>query len=133
MYLGVQAFMPRDLNEVNDATMATIRANGFAGVACRFFEPLSAKQSDVARLQTVMDSNGVNPCQAVAQHPDLIDPDSNARNEGIRAMQRMCKVTRWLGAGNLYVRPGSVNPNGADNHCEPRPLCHPTADDWHDH
>ena len=47
------------------------------------------------------------------QHPDLIDPDLNRRSEGIRAMQHMCKVTKWLSAGNLYVRPGSVNPRGS--------------------
>lgn len=113
MYLGVQAFMPTDLNTVSDKTMQTIRDNGFTGVACRYFDPLNATKDDVSRLKSVMDSNGIDPCQAVAQHPDLIDADKQRRDEGIRAMQHMCKVTKWLGAGNLYVRPGSKNPDGS--------------------
>lgn len=113
MYLGVQGLMPRDLRTVTEATMAKVRAHGFTGVACRFFEPLEAKEDEVKRLRRVMDAGGVDPCQAVAQHPDLVHPDKAARAEGIRAMQHMCRVTRWLGAGNLYVRPGSINPRGS--------------------
>jgi len=121
MYLGVQGLMPRNLNDVTEATMKKIRNHGFTGAACRYFDPLEATESEVKRLRDVMDSEGVDPCQAVAHHPDLIDPDPAQRAEGIRATQHMCKVARWLGAGNLYVRPGSVNPRGSwyahpDNH-----------------
>lgn len=121
MYLGVQGFMPRDLDSVTEETLSRIRANGFTGVACRYFEPMNATETAVKRLREVMAASGVDPCQAVAQHPDLIDPDARSRAEGVRAMQHMCKVTRWLGAGNLYLRPGSVNPRGSwyphpDNH-----------------
>jgi sugar phosphate isomerase/epimerase len=105
--------MPRDLRAVTEATMAKVRAYGFTGVACRFFEPLEAKEADVKRLRRVMEAGGVDPCQAVAQHPDLVHPDEATRAEGIQAMQHMCRVTRWLGAGNLYVRPGSINPRGS--------------------
>jgi sugar phosphate isomerase/epimerase len=60
-----------------------------------------------------MEAGGVEPCQAVAQHPDLIAADPSERREGIRSLQHMCRVTRWLGAGNLYIRPGSLNPRGS--------------------
>ena len=83
MYLGVQAFMPTDLNTVSDETMQTIRDRGFTGVACRYFDPLNAAKNDVLRLKNVMDSNGINPCQAVSQHPDLIDADPRRRDEGL--------------------------------------------------
>ena len=121
MYLGVQGLMPRNLNEVTEATMTNIRDHGFNGVACRYFGPLETTESDAKRLREIMNVGGVNPCQTVAKHPDLIDPDLDKRAEGVRAMQHMCKVARWLGAGNLYVRPGSVHPNGSwyahpDNH-----------------
>jgi sugar phosphate isomerase/epimerase len=101
--------------------MRNIREHGFTGVACRYFDPLEATESEVKRLRDVMEAEDVDPCQTVAQHPDLIDPDPAKRAEGILAMQHMCKVARWLGAGNLYVRPGSVNPRGSwfahpDNH-----------------
>lgn len=121
MYLGIQGLMPRNLNDVTAETMRNIREHGFTGVACRYFDPLEATESEVKRLRDVMEAEDVDPCQTVAQHPDLIDPDPAKRAEGILAMQHMCKVARWLGAGNLYVRPGSVNPRGSwfahpDNH-----------------
>ena len=105
--------MPRDLRDVTDATTARIREIGFTGAACRYYEPLAATRADVTRLRRVMAAGGVEPCQAVAQHPDLVSPDPRQRALGIEAMRHMCRVTRWLGAGNLYLRPGSVNPNGS--------------------
>lgn len=113
MYLGVQGLMPRDLRTVSEETVARIRGHGFTGAACRFFDPLNATKTDVMRLRQVMEAGGVDPCQAVAQHPDLVSPDAGVRADGVRAMQHMCRVTRWLGAGNLYVRPGSHNPKGS--------------------
>jgi len=105
--------MPPDLGAVTDATMAGIRAHGFTGTACRFSEPLAVTEADARRLRAVMEAGGVEPCQAVAQHPDLIASDPGERREGILSLQHMCSVTRWLGAGNLYIRPGSLNPRGS--------------------
>lgn len=113
VYLGVQGLMPRDLQNVTPLTMKRIRDLGFSGVACRYFDPLGAIEKDVRRLSDIMATAGINPCQAVAQHHDLIATDTPKRLLGIKAMQHMCLVTRWLGAGNLYLRPGSVNPNGS--------------------
>ena len=113
MHLGVQGLMPRDLSTASEETVESIRAHGFTGVACRIFEPMKASKEDVTRLRDVLNHGGVDPCQAVAQHPDLIDPDPLRRATGIKAMQHMCKVTRWLEAGNLYLRPGSVSPRGS--------------------
>ena len=113
MYLGIQGLMPHDFRTVTDATMARIRGHGFTGTACRFFEPLSVIETDVRRLRRIMEAGGVDPCQTVAQNPDLISTNPAERAEGIRAMQHMCNVTQWLGAGNLYVRPGSLNPRGS--------------------
>ena len=115
MYLGAQGLILRDLNEVTEATMTNIRDHGFTGAACRYLEPLETTESDAKRLREIMNVGGVNPCQTATQHPDLIDPDPDKRAKGVRAMQLMCKVARWLGAGNLYVyvRSGSVHPNGS--------------------
>lgn len=101
MYLGVQGLMPRDLREVTPNTVDGIRAHGFTGVACRFFQPLSVTRADVEHLRGMLESGGVVPCQAVAQHPDLVAADPAARRQGVTAMQRICEVTRWLGTGNL--------------------------------
>ena len=112
-YLGIQGLMPRDLSEVTDATMARIRARGVLRRGMPLVRAASATKGDVVRLREIMAAGGVVPCQAVAQHPDLIAPDPRERATGIAEMQHMCRVTRWLGAGNLYLRPGSVNPNGS--------------------
>jgi len=109
MYLGVQGLMPRNLNEVTEATMTNIRDHGFNGAACRYFEPLETTESDAKRLREIMNVGGVNPCQTAAQHPDLIDPDPDKRAKGVWAMRLMCKVARWLGGDNLYVRSGSLH------------------------
>ena len=113
MYLGVQGLMPNNLGDVTEATMTRIRDHGFTGAATRFFDPLSATKELVTTLRQVMDAGGVDPCQAVATHPDLLAASPSVRSEGVLAMQHMCQVTQWLGAGNLYVRPGSRNPAGS--------------------
>ncbi len=93
MHLGIQGLMPAHLGAVSEATMAGIRAHGFTGTACRFSEPLAVTEADVRRLRAVMEAGGVEPCQTVAQHPDLIAADPSERREGIRSLQHMCRVT----------------------------------------
>ncbi len=105
--------MPNNLDDATEATMARIREHGFTGAATRYYDPLSATKESVTRLREVMEAGGVDPCQAVAAHPDLLAASPAVRGEGVRAMQHMCRVTQWLGAGNLYVRPGSRNPAGS--------------------
>jgi sugar phosphate isomerase/epimerase len=105
--------MPDDLGKVTEATITRIRDHGFTGAATRFFDPLSATKESVTRLRDIMATGGVDPCQAVAAHRDLLAASPEVRSEGVRAMQHMCRVTQWLGAGNLYVRPGSRNPAGS--------------------
>lgn len=56
MYLGVQGLMPRDLNTIDDATMSRVREHGFTGVACRYFDPMSATEREVKRLRDAMDA-----------------------------------------------------------------------------
>ena len=113
MYLGVQGLMPTDLNDVDEETTTNIRKHGFTGVACRYFDPNNVTKNEVIRLRSVLSNGGIDPCQVVAQHPDLIDPSLSERRRGIEAMQKMCQVASWLDAGNLYVRPGSLNPDGS--------------------
>jgi sugar phosphate isomerase/epimerase len=113
MYLGVQGLMPADLSTVDRTVTGKIRDFGFTGTACRWADPLSADEASVSVLRDALRAGDVDPCQAVARHPDLVASDPAERAEGIRAMQHMCRVTRWLGAGNLYVRPGGLNPNGS--------------------
>ena len=113
MYLAIQGLMPSNLNDVTDATVTRIREFGFTGVACRYQQPLITTKLKTEKLRTILESGGVKPCQVNAHNPDLISTDKNLRQEGIMVMQHMCKVTRWLNADTLYLRPGSINPNGS--------------------
>jgi sugar phosphate isomerase/epimerase len=113
MYLGVQGLMPADLSTVDLTVTGKIRDFGFTGAACRWADPLSADEASVSGLRDTLRAGDVDPCQAVARHPDLVTLDPTERAEGVRAMRHMCRVTRWLGAGNLYVRPGGMNPKGS--------------------
>ncbi len=113
MYLGIQALMPREVRDVDERVVARIRELGFTGVACRFFRPLETSMEEVDRLRGVLEAGGVAPAQANALYPDLVHPDDTQRRQGVKAMQQMCKIARRLGADNLYVRPGSLNPAGS--------------------
>jgi len=113
MYMGVQGLMPADLSAVDRSVTGKVRAFGFTGVACHWDDPLAADEASVSVLRDTLRAGDVDPCQAKAGHPDLVTLDPAERAQGVRAMQHMCRVTRWLGAGNLYVRPGALNPNGS--------------------
>ena len=113
MYIGIQGMMPRELRQVDDMVVSRIRQAGFSGVTCRFPNPLEVSMSDVDRLKGVLTAGGVQPAQANAQYEDLVNPHEEHRRKGIRVMQVMCRIARRLGADNLYVRPGSLNPNGS--------------------
>ena len=77
--------MPWDLRDVTPEVIATIRRYGFTGVASRYYDPLNVTEQDVKHLSDIIHD----------------------------ALQNMRRVTRRLGAENLYVRPCSVNPRGS--------------------
>ena len=109
MQLGIAGMMP-PLNEVNEKTVSRIREAGFTGVACKL--PSEVSMTQVEDLKALLEDGGIKPVQANPTNEDLVNPDRDHRNQGIKTMQYMCHVTRRLGADNLYVRPGSLNPQG---------------------
>lgn len=100
---------------------ARIRAAGFTGVSCVFSDPFDADDRSVDRLKEFLDDGGLRAAQANALYESLVSPDRALRRRGVAGVQRMCQVARRLDACFLYVRPGSLNPNGhwwphPDNH-----------------
>jgi sugar phosphate isomerase/epimerase len=109
---GVVGLMPRDPRDITAETAARVRAHGFTGVTVRIEQPLDAEQAVFERAGRVLRDGGVQVAQANPNYEVLVHPDPQRRALGIRQLQRACTVARWLGAGNVYVRPGSLNPAG---------------------
>jgi sugar phosphate isomerase/epimerase len=112
MYSGIGGLMGKTIREVDVASLARVREAGFTGVGWSFGDPAEVSLRDVDQLRSVMEEGCVELAQVAAVHPDLVHPESGQRKSGIEAMQRMCLIARRAEARVLYVRPGSLNPNG---------------------
>ena len=115
--------MPADLREVDDAVAQRVRAAGFVGCACFFAEPTAPTVADLDRLREILWRNGVGVAQVNGRYESMVNPDEDARQEGITTYRALIEVCARLQGDNVYVRPGSMNPGGhwwphIDNHSE---------------
>ncbi len=118
MKLGVVGLMPADLRHVDRAVARRIRQHGFTGVSCVLTDPTEWQREELARIARTLSDEGVAVAQVNPRYEALVNPDDGARAEGIRVLSIACQRARWLGCDNVYVRPGSLNPNG---HWTPHP------------
>ena len=51
-------------------------------------------------------------CQVNGWYEALVNPDDRVRAEGVRGIQALCRIGRFVGGSSVYVRPGGLNPNG---------------------
>ncbi len=124
---GVVGMMPADPRELNSGIARKVRAAGFTGVTWMITDPLDATEPEMRRVREILEAEGVRVAQANARYERLIHPERNRRRAGIRALRQACTCARWLNAGTVYVRPGSLNPRG---HWWPHPLnTHPETFD----
>jgi sugar phosphate isomerase/epimerase len=112
MRSGVAGMMPGDLSAVDDQVAARIRAAGFTGASCFLNEPLEITEAELGRVRATLAGAGVAVAQANTRYECLVNPDAALRQSAIQVLHRACRCTRWLGATNLLVRPGSLNPRG---------------------
>lgn len=87
------------------------------GFSCASWLPADLTQiADEGRLLTIRDdleAEDLELCQFLPpQYPSFVHPDATVRREGVDAMRRCVDAALTLGAGNLYVRPGSVSEMG---------------------
>jgi sugar phosphate isomerase/epimerase len=104
--------MPAHPRDITTETAARLRANGFTGVTVIVPDPLEARQDDYERAGRVLRDGGVDVAQANPRYEMLVDPDDARRALGIRQLRAACQCAKWLGAGTVYVRPGSLNSAG---------------------
>jgi len=112
MKLGVAGLLP-EWQKIDLAVARKVRAAGFLGVSVFFSRPLEANPADVARVKAAMDAAGLEAAQANGWYECLVNPDDALRAEGVKGLSALTRIGRWLDADTVYVRPGSLNPNGA--------------------
>jgi sugar phosphate isomerase/epimerase len=113
MKCGVVGLMPGHARQVTTEVARNLREQGFTGVTVRVPDPLEARRDEYERAGQILRDAGVSVAQANPAYEVLVHPDNGRRTLGIRQLQASCRVAAWLGAGTVYVRPGSLNPAGA--------------------
>lgn len=102
------------LGAAGPSEIRQVRDLGFA-VASWHAPDLRVLQ-DEERLRQIRDdlhSESLELCQLLPPaFPSLVHPDPDVRAEGVEALRVTLAAAAVLGAGNVYVRPGSLNPAG---------------------
>jgi sugar phosphate isomerase/epimerase len=122
MRWAAAGLLPADPSAVTVEVARGIGEMGFSGVSWHLVAidawPVTAMGEMTHRLADA----GIALAQLLPPpYPSLVALDSAARRAGIEQMIALARVARQIGAGNLYVRPGSVTSAHAwsthpDNH-----------------
>jgi sugar phosphate isomerase/epimerase len=122
MRWAAAGLLPADPAAVTAAVARGIRQAGFTGASWHLVAmdawPLAAMREMAARLTDA----GVALAQLLPPaHPSLVAREAERRRAGVEQMIALVRVARQIGAGNLYVRPGSLGAAHAwsthpDNH-----------------
>lgn len=79
----------------------------------------------LARMREHLEQEEIELAQLLPpDHPSLVHPDPSVRAAGVRSLAPVIEAAVALGAGSVYVRPGSLNPAGP---WTPHPENHTTA------
>ena len=124
MRLAVSGLLPGDPREITPNVVRGIRELGFTAASWHFGSLDFARDDWLAEARAVLAAEGLTLCQLLPpQYESLVHPEVARRAAGVDALRRVCEVAAQLGAPNVYVRPGSLNPAGPwtphpDNHRE---------------
>jgi sugar phosphate isomerase/epimerase len=120
MKLGIVGLLP-EWHQIDLAAALRVRAAGFRGASIVFGRPLEADVADLLRLKHALGAADLEAAQANGWFECLVNPDSARRAEGVRGLQALTRIGRYLNAATVYVRPGSLSPTG---HWYPHPGNH---------
>jgi sugar phosphate isomerase/epimerase len=121
MKLAVAGLLPADPLAVDDEVARRVRSAGFVGCSCTFPDPTAPTARDLDRLRDTLNRAGVAVAQTNAQYQALVNPDEGLRRLGVSQFHAAVRICRRLRGDMVYVRPGSLNPNG---HWWPHPENH---------
>jgi len=100
-----------------------VREMGFSAASWHLRDlDLAEDQEALLRVRDVMEEEELELCQLLPPlYPSLVHPDAGIREAGVEALARVVRAAVVLGAGSVYVRPGSLNDAGP---WTPHPLNH---------
>ena len=91
-----------------------VAALGFGAHNVRVDDVGDGAAASVSRVRGLFEAAGVRVGPTNGGYGGaLISPDPGVRRRAVDFVQRMCRLTRQLGAPDTYLRPGSLNPRGA--------------------
>jgi sugar phosphate isomerase/epimerase len=101
------------LEDGGPAAVRRVRDLGFGTASWHLPNWEALGPANLAAVADTLAGEGVELAQLLPpQHPSLVDPDPAARAAGVAALTRVLEAAAELGAANVYVRPGSLNPAG---------------------
>ena len=114
MLLGVAGLTPGDWTTVDENVASAVRAYGFRTLQLRVPDPLNRDPATVERVKNAFESAGLVLGQTVGEYGGgLVSDDKSVRRDAVEALKQMATFTRIIGGTNTYLRPGSMNPDGA--------------------
>ncbi|HTE18915.1 MAG TPA: sugar phosphate isomerase/epimerase family protein [Armatimonadota bacterium] len=119
MKLGVAGL----LGDGSAEAARNVREMGFSAASWHLRDlDLAEDQEALLRVRDVMEEEELELCQLLPPlYPSLVHPDAGIREAGVEALARVVRAAVVLGAGSVYVRPGSLNDAGP---WTPHPLNH---------
>ena len=114
MLLGAAGRITSNWNQITTSQLEEVAKEGFSAHALRVNDPSDVRDSDVRRIKKIFQQVGLEISQTNGNYGGgLISEDTSERVAAIKFVKRMCNFTNKVGAPNTYLRPGSLNPNGA--------------------
>jgi len=111
--LGINPLPDLDWRQIDWISYAQRwRKLGFSGATLFIHKPLESHPRDILPVKQACDEVGLAVTQANGWYECLVNPDETLRAEGIKGMQALCRYGVYLDAHSVYMRPGSLNPNG---------------------
>jgi sugar phosphate isomerase/epimerase len=111
--VGINPIPDLDWRQINWPTFAQYwRKQGFSSATVFIHKPLESQPREILHVKQACDAVGLAVNQANGWYECLVNPDKFLRAEGIKGMQALCRYGVVLGAHSVYMRPGSLNPDG---------------------
>lgn len=119
MKLGVAGL----LGDGSAEAARNVREMGFSAASWHLRDLALGEDRDaLLRVRDAMEEEELELCQLLPPlYPSLVHPDAGTREVGVGALARVVRAAVVLGAGSVYVRPGSLNDAGP---WTPHPLNH---------
>lgn len=110
MKLGVSGL----LGDGGREAMRRVKELGLSAASWHLPDLAAARDAGrLARMRENLEQEDIELAQLLPpDYPSLVHPDPSVRAAGVRSLVPVIEAAAVLGAGSVYVRPGSLNPAG---------------------